>query len=51
MLKNNGKEQTGMGINFTVKDIMHEVSAKFVRTFLPTAKEVYNMRAVRQPDW
>jgi hypothetical protein len=25
-----------MGINFTVKDIMHEISAKFVRTFLPT---------------
>jgi hypothetical protein len=39
-----------MGINFTVKDIMHEVSAKFVRTFLPTAKEAYNLRAVHQPE-
>jgi tagatose-1,6-bisphosphate aldolase len=39
-----------MGINFTVKDIMHEISAKFVRTFLPTAKEAYNLRAVHQPE-
>jgi hypothetical protein len=39
-----------MGINFTIKDILHEVSAKFVRTFLPTAKEAYNLRAVHQPE-
>jgi hypothetical protein len=38
-----------MAIDFTVKDVMHKITAKFVHAFLPDAKKPYNLRAVHQP--
>jgi hypothetical protein len=39
-----------MALDFTVKDVIHKVTAKFVHAFLPDAKKPYNLRAVFQPD-
>jgi hypothetical protein len=39
-----------MALDFTVKDIIHKVTAKFVHAFLPEAKKPYNLRAVFQPE-
>jgi hypothetical protein len=39
-----------MAIDFTVKDIIHKITAKFVHAFLPEAKKPYNLRAVFQPE-
>jgi hypothetical protein len=39
-----------MALDFTVKDIIHKITAKFVRAFLPEAKKPYNLRAVHQPE-
>ncbi|MDR3115182.1 MAG: hypothetical protein LBU25_06640, partial [Treponema sp.] len=39
-----------MALDFTVKDIIHKVTAKFVHAFLPDAKKPYNLRAVFQPE-
>jgi hypothetical protein len=39
-----------MALDFTVKDIIHKVTAKFVHAFLPGAKKPYNLRAVFQPE-
>jgi hypothetical protein len=39
-----------MAIDFTVKDVMHKVTAKFTPAYLPDAKKPYNLRAVLQPD-
>jgi hypothetical protein len=39
-----------MALDFTVKDIIHKVTAKFVHAFLPEAKKPYYLRAVLQPE-
>jgi hypothetical protein len=39
-----------MALDFTVKDIIHKVTAKFVHAFLPEAKKPYYLRAVFQPE-
>ena len=39
-----------MAIEFIVKDVIHNIIAKFVHTFLPEAKKPYNLRAVHQPE-
>jgi hypothetical protein len=39
-----------MALDFTVKDVIHKVTAKFVQAFLPNAKKPYNLRAVLQPE-
>jgi hypothetical protein len=39
-----------MALDFTVKDVIHKVTAKFVHAFLPDAKKPYNLRAVFQPE-
>ena len=39
-----------MALDFTVKDVIHRITAKFVHAFLPDAKKPYNLRAVFQPD-
>ncbi|MDR0645004.1 MAG: DUF4469 domain-containing protein [Treponema sp.] len=39
-----------MALDFTVKDIIHKVMAKFIHAFLPGAKKPYNLKAVFQPE-
>jgi hypothetical protein len=39
-----------MALDFTVKDIIHKIMAKFTPAYLPEAKKPYNLRAVFQPD-
>jgi hypothetical protein len=39
-----------MALDFTVKDVMHKVTAKYVHAYLPDAKKPYNLRAVLQPE-
>ena len=39
-----------MAIEFTVKDVNHNIIAKFVHAYLPEAKKPYNLRAVHQPE-
>jgi hypothetical protein len=39
-----------MALDFTVKDIIHKITAKFVHAYLPEAKKPYNLRAVLQPE-
>jgi hypothetical protein len=39
-----------MALDFTGKDVIHKVTAKFVHAFLPEAKKPYNLRAVFQPE-
>jgi hypothetical protein len=38
-----------MALDFTGKDVIHKVTAKFVPAFLPEAKKPYNLRAMFQP--
>jgi hypothetical protein len=35
-----------MALDFTVKDIIHKVTAKFVPAFLPEAKKKYNLKGL-----
>ncbi|MHB9293180.1 hypothetical protein Holit_02301 [Hollandina sp. SP2] len=39
-----------MALDFTVKDVIHRITAKFVHAFLPDAKKPYNLKAVFQPE-
>jgi hypothetical protein len=39
-----------MAIDFTVRDTIHKITAKFVHAFLPDAKKPYNLKAVFQPE-
>jgi hypothetical protein len=39
-----------MALDFQPKDILHRITAKFVRSYLPTAKKKYHLRAVFQPE-
>jgi hypothetical protein len=39
-----------MAIDFSVKDVIHKIAAKFVPAFLPDAKKPYNLKAVHQPE-
>jgi hypothetical protein len=39
-----------MAIDFTVKDVMHKITCKFVNAFLPDAKKSFNLKAVHQPE-
>jgi hypothetical protein len=39
-----------MAIDFTLKDVLHKVAAKFTPAYLPEAKKPYNPRAVLQPE-
>jgi hypothetical protein len=39
-----------MALDFQVRDVMHDVAAKFVRAYLPDAKKLYNLRAEFQPE-
>jgi hypothetical protein len=39
-----------MALDFTVKDVIHKVTAKYVPAYLPEAKKPYNLRAVLQPE-
>jgi hypothetical protein len=45
-----GKKEYSMAIDFTVKDLIHKIIAKFVHAYLPDAKKPYNLRAVLQPE-
>jgi hypothetical protein len=39
-----------MALDFQVRDVMHNIVAKFVRAFLPDAKKPYNLKAEFQPE-
>jgi hypothetical protein len=39
-----------MALDFQPKDILHRITAKFVHSYLPTAKKKYHLRAVLQPE-
>jgi hypothetical protein len=39
-----------MGIDFRLRDVMHKVTAKFTRAFLPGLQKPYTLRAVLQPE-
>jgi hypothetical protein len=39
-----------MALDFTVKDVIHKITAKFAPTFLPEAKKPYYLRAMHQPE-
>ncbi|MHC6204322.1 DUF4469 domain-containing protein [Breznakiellaceae bacterium SP9] len=39
-----------MSINFTVKDVLHKITVKFVHSFLPEAKKPYHLKTVFQPE-
>ncbi|GAB6393052.1 MAG: DUF4469 domain-containing protein [Treponematales bacterium] len=39
-----------MALDFTVRDVIHTITAKFTRAFLPNAQKPYNLRAVFQPE-
>jgi hypothetical protein len=39
-----------MAIDFTLKEVLHKVTAKFIPAYLPEAKKPYNLRAVLQPE-
>jgi hypothetical protein len=39
-----------MAIDFTVQDIIHKITVKFVHAFLPDARKKYYLKAVRQPE-
>jgi hypothetical protein len=38
-----------MALDFTVKDVIHKVMAKFTPAFLPDAKKPFNLKAVIVP--
>jgi hypothetical protein len=39
-----------MAIDFTVKDVIHKVVAKYIPAFLPGAKKPFNLKAMFQPE-
>jgi hypothetical protein len=39
-----------MALDFTVRDVIHKITAKFVHAFLPEAKKKYHLKAVFQPE-
>ncbi|MDR0472471.1 MAG: DUF4469 domain-containing protein [Treponema sp.] len=39
-----------MAIDFDVKDILHKIQARFIRSSLPDAKKPYNLKTARQPE-
>jgi hypothetical protein len=39
-----------MALDFTVRDVIHNITAKFTQAFLPNAQKPYNLRAVFQPE-
>jgi hypothetical protein len=39
-----------MALDFTVRDVIHKIIAKFAPAYLPDAKKPYNLRAVLQPE-
>ena len=39
-----------MSIDFTIRDVMHRISVRFVRAFLPGAKKPFYLKAVNQPE-
>jgi hypothetical protein len=39
-----------MALDFTVKDVIHKITTKFIHAFLPDAKKPYNLKAVFQPE-
>jgi hypothetical protein len=39
-----------MAIDFSVNDVMHKITVKFVHAFLPESKKKYNLKAVHQPE-
>ncbi|MDR1400459.1 MAG: DUF4469 domain-containing protein [Treponema sp.] len=39
-----------MALDFTAKDVIHKVMAKYAHTFLPGAKKPFNLKAVFQPE-
>jgi hypothetical protein len=39
-----------MALDFTVKDVIHKITAKFAPAYLPEAKKPFNLRAVHQPE-
>ncbi|GHV80590.1 hypothetical protein AGMMS49944_23810 [Spirochaetia bacterium] len=39
-----------MSLNFTVKDVVHKITVKFVHSFLPEAKKAYHLKTVFQPE-
>jgi hypothetical protein len=39
-----------MALDFQLKDILHRITAKFVHSYLPTAKKKFHLRAVLQPE-
>jgi hypothetical protein len=39
-----------MALDFTVKDVIHKITAKFVHAFLPDAKKKFHLKAVLQPE-
>jgi hypothetical protein len=39
-----------MALDFTARDVIHKITAKFVHAFLPNAKKPYNLKAVFQPE-
>jgi hypothetical protein len=44
------KRRRGMALDFTLGDVIHKITVKFTRAFLPDAKKPYNLKAVHQPD-
>jgi hypothetical protein len=39
-----------MLINFKVNDVIHKITVKYIKAFLPNAKKTYYLRAVHQPE-
>jgi hypothetical protein len=39
-----------MALDFQVRDVIHNIVARFVRAFLPDAKKPYNLKAEFQPE-
>ena len=39
-----------MALDFTVRDVIHNIVARFVHAFLPDAKKPYNLKAEFQPE-
>jgi hypothetical protein len=37
-------------VDFTVRDVIHNITVKFTQAFLPNAQKPYNLRAVFQPE-
>ncbi|MDR3334892.1 MAG: DUF4469 domain-containing protein [Treponema sp.] len=39
-----------MALDFTVRDVIHNIVARFIHAFLPDAKKPYNLKAEFQPE-